>query len=186
MVLSSDLSRTGAKVGFGGGCHWCTEGVFQALRGVDQVDQGVVRSDAPADNWAEGVVVTFDPSVIPLATLSEVHLRTHSAARARSPRGKYRTAIYVFEDSQLHEAESAIARVADETGKTVHTLVIPFRGFRASDERYQNYYRTDPSRPFCRRYIDPKLDFIRRHFSAAALPEADLLSKLAIDGDDAP
>ena len=38
-----------AKAGFGGGCHWCTEGVFQALRGVDQVDQGFVRSDAPAD-----------------------------------------------------------------------------------------------------------------------------------------
>jgi peptide-methionine (S)-S-oxide reductase len=186
MVLCSDLSRTGAKVGFGGGCHWCTEGVFQALRGVDQVDQGFVRSDAPADNWAEGVIVTFDPSVIPLATLSEVHLRTHSATRARSPRGKYRTAIYVFDDSQLHEAKSAIARVADETGKTVHTLVIPFRGFRASDERYQNYYRTDPSRPFCRRYIDPKLDFIRQHFSAAALPEADLSSKVAIEGDDAP
>ena len=38
-----------AKADFGGGCHWCTEGVFQALRGVDQVDQGFVRSDAPAD-----------------------------------------------------------------------------------------------------------------------------------------
>lgn len=66
-----------AKAGFGGGCHWCTEGVFQALRGVAQVDQGFVRSDAPADTWSEGVIVTFDPSVIPLATLSEVHLRTH-------------------------------------------------------------------------------------------------------------
>ena len=56
-----------AKAGFGGGCHWCTEGVFQALRGVAQVDQGFLKSDAPADTWSEGVVVTFDPSVIPLA-----------------------------------------------------------------------------------------------------------------------
>ena len=76
-----------AKAGFGGGCHWCTEGVFQSLRGVSQVDQGFVQSDAPADTWAEGVVVTFDPKVIQLETLSEVHLRTHSATRARSPRG---------------------------------------------------------------------------------------------------
>ncbi len=160
-----------AKLGFGGGCHWCTEGVFQALRGVAQVDQGFVQADALADTWAEGVIVTFDPLVIGLATLCEVHFRTHSATRARSPRGRYRSAIYTFEDSQRHEAELAIARFADESGKTVHTLVLPLRGFRASDERYQNYYRTDPSRPFCRRYIDPKLDFIRRHFSEVALPD---------------
>lgn len=161
-----------AKAGFGGGCHWCTEGVFQALRGVAQVDQGFVQSDAPADTWSEGVIVTFDPSVVPLATLSEVHLRTHSAARARSPRSKYRSAIYIFEESQRPEAELAIDRFTDASGKPVHTLVLPFKGFRASDERYQNYYRTDPSRPFCRRYIDPKPDHIRRHFSELALPEA--------------
>ena len=161
-----------AKVGFGGGCHWCTEGVFQSLRGISEVDQGFVQSDSPADTWAEGVVVTFNPSAIQLATLSEVHLRTHSATRARSPRGKYRSAIYLFEESQRHETEQAIARFADETGKPVHTLVLPFRNFRASDERFQNYYQTDPSRPFCRRYIDPKLDLIRRRFSELARPEA--------------
>lgn len=160
------------KAGFGGGCHWCTEGVFQALRGVAEVAQGFVKSDAPADTWSEGVIVTFDPSVITLATLSEVHLRTHSATRFRSPRDKYRSAIYIFDDCQRSEAELAITRYADESEKTVHTLVLPFAGFMASEERYQNYYRTDPSRPFCRRYIDPKLDFIRRHFATLALPSS--------------
>ena len=158
------------KAGFGGGCHWCTEGVFQALRGVAQVDQGFLKSDAPADTWSEGVVITFDPSVIPLATLSEVHLRTHSSTRVRPIRSKYRSAIYIFKDCQRHDAELAIDRFALSCGKAVHTLVLPFRGFRVSDERYQNYYRTDPSRPFCRRYIDPKLEHIRRYFSEFALP----------------
>lgn len=175
-----------AKAGFGGGCHWCTEGVFQALRGVAQVDQGFVQSDAPADVWSEGVVVTFDPSVIPLATLCEVHLRTHSATRARSPRSKYRSGIYIFEESQRAEAEDAIIRFANASGRQVHTLVLPFRGFRASDDRYRNYYRTDPSRPFCRRYIDPKLDLIRRHFSELALQEPDPIAQQPIERDDAP
>jgi peptide-methionine (S)-S-oxide reductase len=158
------------KVGFGGGCHWCTEGVFQALRGVGQVEQGFLRSEAPADTWSEGVIVTFDPSVIGLATLSEIHLRTHSAKRARSLQSKYRSAIYIFEESQRHEAERAIACLGEESGETVHTSVLSFVGFRASDTRYQNYYRTDPSRPFCQRYIDPKLAYIRQHYSNFALP----------------
>lgn len=158
------------KIGFGGGCHWCTEGVFQALKGVTQVDQGFLQSEPPADTWAEGVIVTFDPSVISLETLAEVHLRTHSSGRARSPRGKYRSAVYTFEPDQLAEAERAVRRFAEEAEKAIHTRVIPFTGFLPSDERYQNYYRTDPSRPFCRRYIDPKLDFIRREYADLALP----------------
>ena len=167
---SVPLPTSSKLIGFGGGCHWCTEGVFQALRGVDHVDQGFIQSEAPADTWAEGVVVTYDPSVISVETLSEVHLRTHSANRARSVRSKYRSAIYVTEDGQRSEAQSAIDGFAEESGKAVQTLVSPFAGFRASDARYQNYYRTDPSRPFCRVYIDPKLAYIRRNFADIARP----------------
>lgn len=159
------------KIGFGGGCHWCTEGVFQALRGVFQVDQGFIQSEAPSDAWAEGVVVSFDPTIISLATLAEVHLRTHSANGSYSPNGRYRSAIYVFAANQRHESERIVARLAKESGETARTLVLPFLGFKPSEARYQNYYRTDPDRPFCRRYIDPKLQYIRRHFAQIALPD---------------
>ena len=81
-------------------------------------------------------------------------------------------------------SEEEIVRFAGASAKAVHTLVLPFKGFRASDERYQNYYRTDPSRPFCRRYIDPKLDHIRRHFSELALPEANPTVRQVIDSGD--
>lgn len=158
------------KIGLGGGCHWCTEGVFQALRGVTQVDQGFLQSDAPWDAWAEGVVVHFDSSIIPLETLAEVHLRTHSAQTSYSPGGRYRSAIYTFAPQQNERASEVIARFAEETGEPPRTKVLPFVGFRPSEARYQDYYRTDPDRPFCRRYIDPKLDYLRRHFAGIALP----------------
>lgn len=161
------------NVGFGGGCHWCTEGVFQALRGIAHVDQGYIQSEAPADTWSEGVIVKFDPSIISLATLSEVHLRTHSASRARTLRSKYRSAIYIVGVSQRREAELAVAQFAKESGMTVQTKVLPLVSFKPSETRYQNYYRTDPNRPFCRRYIDPKLDYIRQHFAEISIPEAD-------------
>jgi len=158
------------KIGFGGGCHWCTEGVFQALRGVVQVDQGFLQSEAPWDAWAEGVIVTFDPAIIQLGILAEVHLRTHSASGTYSPEGRYRSAVYVFDDQQHDEAARTIAQFASDTGEPARTAVLAFVGFRGSEERYRNYYQTDPSRPFCRRYIDPKLAYIRQHFADIALP----------------
>lgn len=159
-------------IGFGGGCHWCTEGVFQALRGIAQVDQGFIQSAPPWDAWAEGVVVHFDPSVISLTTLAEVHLRTHSAKASYSPGGRYRSAIYVHDEDQHRDAVRTIMRFADDSGEAPRTMVLPFLGFQPSDARYRDYYRSDPDRPFCRRYIDPKLDYIRRHFAQIALPDA--------------
>lgn len=158
------------KIGFGGGCHWCTEGVFQAIRGVQQVDQGFIRSDAPADTWAEAVVVHFDGAQIDLATLLEIHLRTHSATKPFVAGGKYRTAVYTFDDAQRATLESAISSLSGAFEKPLSTAVLPFREFKPSDGRYQNYYATDPERPFCKRYIDPKLDYIRKNFAKVALP----------------
>lgn len=158
------------KIGFGGGCHWCTEGVFQAIRGVQQVDQGFIRSEAPADTWAEAVVVHFDAAQIGLATLLEIHLRTHSATKAFVPEGKYRTAVYTFDDAQRATLDCAMSSLEAAFEKPLSTAVLPFREFKPSDDRYQNYYSTDPERPFCKRYIDPKLDYIKKHFAQVALP----------------
>ncbi|MEG3167230.1 peptide-methionine (S)-S-oxide reductase [Sphingomonas sp. LB3N6] len=156
------------RIGFGGGCHWCTEAVFQALRGVVHVDQGFIRSEAPSDRWAEGVIVQFDLAIIDLPTLAEVHLRTHSANGTYSPGGRYRSAIYVFDADQRDKAARTLAHFAKESGMPARTMVLPFVGFKPSEARYRNYCLTDSNRPFCRRYIDPKLAYIQRHFASIA------------------
>ena len=160
-------------VGFGGGCHWCTEGVFQILRGVSQVNQGFLQSTAPDDAWAEGVVVRFDPAIISLDILIEVHLRTHSANSNYTPNGRYRSAVYVGDADQKHRTDTAITRLGKEVDTATRTKVLPLVGFRSSEERYRDYYRTDPTRPFCRRYIEPKLVAIRRDFARHVLSEGD-------------
>ena len=154
------------KIGLGGGCHWCTEAVFQSLKGVARVEQGFVQSDAPADSWSEAVVVHYDTTVIDLSVLVEVHLRTHAATKHHSMRSKYRSAVYIFSDAQAASARSILQKAQWDFGERLLTGVLPFRAFKASDERFHNYYRSNPDRPFCKAYIDPKLDLMRREFAA--------------------
>ena len=52
------------NAGFGGGCHWCTEAVFQSLRGVTEVAQGFIAADPPHQAYSEAVSVTWDPDLI--------------------------------------------------------------------------------------------------------------------------
>lgn len=155
------------RIGLGGGCHWCTEAVFQALRGVSAVEQGFVASEPPDDAFSEAVIATFDPDVLPLDVLLEAHLRTHASTSNHSMRGKYRSAVYTTDEAQAQRARAALLRLETGFDAPLVTRVLPLAAFRPSAERFQNYYAADPERPFCRSYIEPKLADLRRRFAAA-------------------
>ncbi len=159
------MSTDFEQIGFGGGCHWCTEAVFQSLVGVEGVAQGFIKSVPPAETWSEAVIVTFDPMIIELAVLIEIHLRTHASTSHHTMRGKYRSAIYTFHDAQYDVSQGELNRLQPEFEEEIITSVMPYVGFKNSDERFHNYYQTNPERPFCKTYIDPKLAILRQQYS---------------------
>ncbi|MEM9997414.1 MAG: peptide-methionine (S)-S-oxide reductase, partial [Bacteroidota bacterium] len=101
-------------VGFGGGCHWCTEAVFQALNGVDKVEQGWIRSEVPHEAESEAVLVHVRPDAIDLQTLIEVHLLTHASTAPHSMREKYRSAVYTFDAGQAAASRAALDALGKE------------------------------------------------------------------------
>ncbi|MBG6206487.1 peptide-methionine (S)-S-oxide reductase [Roseibium album] len=157
-------SEVQVKIGLGGGCHWCTEAVFQALAGISDVEQGFIRSEPPEDSWSEAVVVTFDPVALPLESLIEIHLRTHSSTSHHKMRGKYRSAVYVYDAGTGVKVGRILRGLQREFEEPLVTHVLSLAGFKLSDERFRNYYATDPDRPFCKTYIDPKLALLRKRY----------------------
>ncbi|MBY6190429.1 peptide-methionine (S)-S-oxide reductase [Microbulbifer agarilyticus] len=151
-------------IGFGGGCHWCTEAVFQQLRGVERVDQGYIASQPPDSGFSEAVIVHFDPDEISLETLIEVHLYTHSATATHQLRKNYRSAIYFFTEQQREIAQEALRKFQNDFADPLITEVLPCHAFRSSDPQHTNYYSSDPQRPFCQKYIEPKLQLLQRKF----------------------
>ncbi len=159
------MSHALEKIGVGGGCHWCTEAVFESLRGVAQVQQGFIQSLPPNESFSEAVVLHYNSEQITLKILIEAHLRTHASTSEHSMRSKYRSAIYAFDQHQIDSSTDILNALQEEFDKPLITRVLQFVEFKASDERFRNYYATDPSRPFCTTYIDPKLALLRKRFS---------------------
>ncbi|TXH00151.1 MAG: peptide methionine sulfoxide reductase [Nevskiaceae bacterium] len=151
-------------LGLGGGCHWCTEAVFSSLAGVSAVRQGYIRSAAKHANPAEAVEVDFDPVTISREDLLAVHLATHASTDPRKATGKYRSAIYVFEDSERKRMAALLADAQVEAGATFATQVLLHCGFTPSAETFQEYYAKNPQGAFCTNYIDPKLTLLRERF----------------------
>ena len=155
------------RIGLGGGCHWCTEAVFQSLRGISNVEQGWIRSTPPHEEFSEAVIVTYDPNEMSLATLIEIHLQTHSSTSSHKLRGKYRSAVYTFGEQQTVLATEILDRLQPAFEAKLVTQVLRHEDFKPSNERFQNYYYKNPERPFCKVYIDPKLRVLRGRFSDA-------------------
>lgn len=153
------------RAGFGGGCHWCTEAVFQSLRGVVGVSQGFIASEPPHDSFSEAVAVTWDPAAITFDDLIAVHLATHSSTSRHKMRGKYRSAVYVHDAADGEAARRSIDMIARQTGSGFVTEVLPFGVFRPSDARFADYYARNRDGPFCNAYIEPKLALLRQRFA---------------------
>ena len=152
-------------IGFGGSCHWCTEAVFQSVRGVAKVEQGWI---APSGNekFSEAVLVHFDPQTVALEVLVAVHLHSHSATSGHSMREKYRSAVYVFSQHQADKVMKAIKGLKQDFSAELVTQILGFGSFRLNSEELLDYYTTDPQRPFCKTYIEPKLKMLLQRFGS--------------------
>jgi peptide-methionine (S)-S-oxide reductase len=148
------------KIAFSGGCHWCTEAIFQAIRGVHQVDQGWLKpADEPEVEY-EGVLLYFDSNIVHVTTLSEIHLHTHSCTSTHVFREKYKSAVYVFSNRQAETVHQLIAQIQPSFRAPIITQVVDFHHFRLNKDDYLNYYKKNPVKPFCQNYIQPKLKFM--------------------------
>ncbi len=154
------------KIGFGGGCHWCTEAVFQAIKGVEKVQQGWIASQDEATAFSEAVIVHFDASSISVRVLIEIHLRTHKSTSEHSMRTKYRSAIYYFNAEQHIIVRQLLNEFQSEFDHQLITQLLPYQKFKPSGSTMENYYFKNPKKPFCTSYIDPKLNLLRSTFAS--------------------
>lgn len=151
------------KIGFGGGCHWCTEAVFQSLLGVERVEQGWISSIFPFDSFSEAVIVHFNED-ISLKILIEIHLLTHSSTSMHSMREKYRSAIYFFKPEDQKEIQLILDDLSEQNRQKYITSVLPFIAFNENKESQLDYYQKNKEGQFCQTYIHPKLALIRNKF----------------------
>lgn len=151
------------KIAFGGGCHWCTEAYFQALKGVEKVEQGWISAAFPNDTFSEAVIVHYNPTIISLKILISVHLHTHSSTKEHSFREKYRSAVYVF-NGEVEEVQRYINENQVDFHESIITKVLSFKEFKLNTEEQQNYYKKNKEGAFCERCISPKLKIIEREY----------------------
>src|SRR5690242_5079343 len=107
-----------ASAVFGGGCFWCTEAVFEHLKGVQSVVPGYEGGQRPnpsyeqvctgATGHAEVVKIDYDPAVISFRDLLIVFFSTHDPTtlnrQGNDVGTQYRSVVFYADDGQKREA----------------------------------------------------------------------------------
>ncbi|HET9948427.1 MAG TPA: peptide-methionine (S)-S-oxide reductase MsrA [Longimicrobiales bacterium] len=165
----------------GGGCFWCLEAVFEMVEGVRAVKSGYSGGHVPNPTYeqvctgrtghAEVVQVTFDPAVISYRELLEIFFGIHDPTtldRQGADVGpQYRSVIYTHSEDQEREARALIEELRESNtwDAPIVTQVAPFTGFHPAESYHDRYFRTNPSQPYCRMVIGPKIAKFRQRFS---------------------
>ncbi|HUG56695.1 MAG TPA: peptide-methionine (S)-S-oxide reductase MsrA [Candidimonas sp.] len=163
----------------GGGCFWCTESVFQSVRGVLDVAPGY--SGGHVDNPSyeqvcgkstghiEVVRVVFDPEIIDFQTILQVFFATHDPTTVDQQGAdigpQYASAIFCQSPQQAEITKQIIAEVQAELGEPVVTKVLGAEHFWPAEDYHRNYYVQHPNQGYCQVVISPKLSKFRKHFS---------------------
>ena len=159
------------KATFGGGCFWCTEALFQQLKGVSKVKSGYSGGDIVNPTYrevcsgmtghAEVIEVTYNPNEISYEDLLKIHLTTHNPTtlnRQGADRGtQYRSIIFYRDDAEKAIATKVINELQGLFGKPIVTDLTPFQAFFSAEANHQNYYNENSNGRYCKAVIDPKL-----------------------------
>ena len=116
----------------------------------------------PNDTWSEAILLDYDPEPTDLLQLIDIHLQTHASTADHQRRKEYRSAIYYFNEEQKLALETVLISLSRKRSNFYITQLLEFVEFKESRESIRDYYRTRPDAPFCERYIEPKLEIVKK------------------------
>ena len=176
----SDSSQELATLG--GGCFWCLEAVFELLRGVEKVVSGYAGGQVANPTYhqvctgstghAEVVQLTFDPALVSFQEILDVFFAIHDPT-TRNRQGadvgpQYRSVIFCHSPEQEEIARRRIAELnaAGIWDAPIVTDVALFTTFFPAEAYHQEYFRTNPGRPYCQAIVSPKVAKFRQQFAS--------------------
>lgn len=165
---------------FGAGCFWCTEAVFQSLKGVSKVVSGYMGGSKPNPTYAdicngdtghaEVVEIEYDETIISFEELLLVFFKTHNPT-TRNRQGndigsQYRSVVFYHTQEQKEKTQLIIDRLTKDLvfDNPIVTEITPVSQFYEAENYHQNYFNQNSDKPYCAFVIQPKLNKLIQEF----------------------
>jgi peptide methionine sulfoxide reductase msrA/msrB len=153
---------------FAGGCFWCMEPPFDAVKGVLSTTSGYAGGpernptyeevSSGTTGHIESLQVEYDPTQVTYQRLLEVFWTNIDPVADdgqfcdRGP--QYRSAIFYADETQRRLAEASLRLIEKDKpfAGRIATRILPATRFWPAEEYHQDYYQTNPARYKMYRY----------------------------------
>lgn len=161
----------------GGGCFWCTEAVFQEVKGVEKVISGYAGGNAPGKptyreicsgltGHAEVIQITFDADLISYQDILVIFMTTHDPTtlnRQGADRGtQYRSVIFYHNENQNRIAKEVLSQLQPYFNDKIVTQISELPIFYEAEQEHQDFYKNNIGYGYCTYVIEPKLSKLRK------------------------
>jgi len=161
----------------GGGCFWCTEAVFQEVKGVEKVISGYAGGNAPGKptyreicsgltGHAEVIQITFDADIISYQDILVIFMTTHDPTtlnRQGADRGtQYRSVIFYHDENQHRIAKEVLSQLQPYFNDKIVTEISELPIFYVAEQEHQDFYKNNIGYGYCTYVIEPKLSKLRK------------------------
>lgn len=177
--MNSPVTET---IVLGGGCFWCTEAVYDRVRGVLDVESGYANGHLERPSYeqvcsgrtghAEVVKVVFDPAQVSLRELLEIFFVVHDPTQldrqGNDVGPQYRSGIYTTDPAQQAVADEIIREMSRDKvfDAPIVTEVQPLAGYWPAEAYHQDYFANHPNQGYCAFVVGPKVAKFRKTFAA--------------------
>lgn len=179
-IIMNTSNENLSKATFGSGCFWCTEAIFENVKGVTDVVSGYTGGKTINPTYeeistgntghAEVSQITFDSTIISFEELLEIFWGTHDPTtlnRQGADVGtQYRSAVFYHNENQKNSAET-IKQKLGEAGiwdKPIVTEITELTKFYPAEKYHQDYYANNSNQGYCSFVITPKLEKFKKVF----------------------
>lgn len=185
MQLIEDNNNEATAI-IGGGCFWCTEAVFQRVKGVSKVASGYSGGSIKNPGYreiitgrtghAEVIKITYNPQVLNYADLLRIFFSTHDPTtlnrQGYDAGTQYRSVIFFRDIEEQNIAQEVMEEMKDYFDDPIVTELSPLAAFYVAEDAHQDYYNQNRSQPYCSAIIDPKVAKLRAMFADRLKEEA--------------
>jgi peptide-methionine (S)-S-oxide reductase len=176
------MSTSIDTITLGGGCFWCTEAVYEQVKGVIAVESGYSNGHVNRPSYEqvctgatghnEVVRVRFDTAQLSLREVLEIFFVVHDPTtlnRQGNDSGtQYRSGIYFHNPEQERVAREVLAEANAHHGGRVVTEVLPEANYSRAEDYHQHYFAQHPNQGYCAFVVGPKVEKFRKTFASKA------------------